>query len=207
MRLIPKMIEPPWCFGYRPGFTFSIFSGLAEMHLVDKTWPRKSTLALKNWHFLGLFFKLNCLNLSNTSSMQSNMSLIVRAKMQMSLKYSNRVTNCWSPKHCSIKQQKLEPTFESLNGIQVNSYKPIELALNAVFLCCFPTLLVGGTPVPGQMKKTSYYCGQPVGLCQFLVVEMHILPWLNWVSGDPCTDEFPLSFLHNHYLGCIMALQ
>ena len=58
---------------------------------------------------------------------------MVGAKMQMSSRYSNKVTNCWCPKHCSIKQQKLEPAFESLNGIWVNSYRPVELALNAVF--------------------------------------------------------------------------
>ena len=84
-------------------------------------------------HFLGLIFKLNCLSLSNTSSSQSNISVIVKAKMQVSLRYNNRVTNCWSYKHCSIKQQKLETTFESLNSIWVNLYKPIEPALNAAF--------------------------------------------------------------------------
>ena len=115
-------------------FTFSTFSGLAEIPFANKIWPRKSTLVSKNWHFLGLIFRLYCFSLLNTSSIWSNMSSIVGAKMQMSLRYSNRVTNCWSPKHCSIKQQKLEPAFESPNGIQVNLYKPIELALNAVFL-------------------------------------------------------------------------
>ena len=143
-------------------FTFSTFSGLADIHFANKTWPRKSTLVLKNWHFLGLIFRLQFLSLLNTSSIRSNISSVVWAKMQMLWRYSNRVTNCWSPRHCSIKRQKLEPAFESLNGIWVNSYKPIELALNAVFLCHFPPSLVGGTPVPGQMKKTNYYCGQPV---------------------------------------------
>ena len=115
-------------------FTFSTFSGFAEIPLADKIWSRKSTLVSKNWHFLGLIFRLYCYSLSNTSSIWSNMSSIVGAKMQMSLRYSNKVTNCWSPKHCSTKQQKLEPAFESPNGIWVNSYKPIEPALNAVFL-------------------------------------------------------------------------
>ena len=39
--------------------------------------------------------------------------------------------------------------------MQVNSYRPIEMTLNAVFLWHFPPLLVGGIPVPVQMKKTS----------------------------------------------------
>ena len=102
-------------------FTFWTFSGLAEIPFADKTWPRKSTLVSKNWHFLGLIFKLNCLSLLNTSSIQSNIPFIVGAKMQLSSRYSNRVTNCWSPKHCSIKWQKLEPAFKSPNHIWVNS--------------------------------------------------------------------------------------
>ena len=132
--LTPKRIAPPWCFlGTGQVLTLSTFYGLADIPSADRTWPRNKTLVLKNWHFLGLILRLNFLSLSNTSWIQSNISSMVGAKMQMSSRYSNKVTNCWSPKHCSIKQQKLEPAFESPNGIQVNSYRPIEPALNAVF--------------------------------------------------------------------------
>ena len=120
-------------FGTGQVLTVSTLSGLADMPLTDRTYPRNNTLVLKNWHFLGLIFRLHFLSLSNTRCIQSNISSMVGAKMQMSSRYSNKVTNCWSPKHCSIKWQKLEPAFKSPNGIQVNSYRPIELALNAVF--------------------------------------------------------------------------
>ena len=115
-------------------FTFSTFSGFAEIPFANKIWPRKSKLVSKNWHFLGLIFRLYCFSLLNTSSIQSNILSIVGTKIQMSSRYSNRVTNCWCLKHCSIKWQKLEPPFKSPNDIWVNSYKPIEPALNAVFL-------------------------------------------------------------------------
>ena len=98
MRPVLKMIGPLWCF-FSTGHvcTFSTFSGFAEIPLANKIWPRKRTLVSKNWHFLGLIFRLNCFSLSNTSSIRSNISFIVGAKMQMSLRYSNRVTNCWFP--------------------------------------------------------------------------------------------------------------
>ena len=131
--LTARRIAPPWCFGTGQVLTLSTLSGLADMPLANRTYPRNNTLVLKNWHFLGLIFWLNFLSLLNTRWIWSNISSVVGAKMQMSSRYSNKVTNCWSPKHCSIKQHKLEPAFDSLNGIWVNSYRPIELALNAVF--------------------------------------------------------------------------
>ena len=139
-------------FWNRPGLNFfPTCSGLADMPLANRTCPRNNTLVLKNWHFLGLIFRLKFLCLSYTRWMQPNIS-IVGAKMQMSSRYSNKVTNCWSPKHCSIKWQKLEPVFESPNGIWVNSYRPIELALNAVFF--YVVLLHCKLEVPlSQVKR------------------------------------------------------
>ena len=155
-------------FGTGQVLTFSTFSGFAEIPLAYKIWPRKRMLVSKNWHFLGLIFRLNCFSLSNTSSIRSNILSIVGAKMQMSLRYSNRVTNCWSPKHCSIKRQKLEPAFKESKR---HTGKLVTHPLNRLWMqsswCHFHPSLVGDTPVPGQMKKTSYYCGQPAGLRQF----------------------------------------
>ena len=132
--LTPKRIAPHWCFfGTGQVLTVSTFSGLADMPSADRTCSRNNTLVLKNWHFLGLIFKLNFLSLSNTRWIWSNIWSMVGAKIQMSSRYSNKVTNCWSPKHYSIKQQKLEPAFENPNSIQVNSYRPTEPALNTVF--------------------------------------------------------------------------
>ena len=37
----------------------------------------------------------------------------------------------------------------------INSYKPTEPALNAFFLCNFPTLVIEGIPVQGWKKKTN----------------------------------------------------
>ena len=42
------------------------------------------------------------------------------------------VTNVWSPKHISIKFQKLDPEFNSPNSILVNSCNPEDPAWNAV---------------------------------------------------------------------------
>ena len=145
MRLISKRIGPLWFFWAQTSFHFFYLFWVSRNAFSWQDMTLKEYKSIKNWHFLGLIFKLNCLSLLNTSSIWSNILSIVGAKIQMSLRYRKRVTNCWFPKHCSIKKQKLEPAFHSLNGIQVNSDKPIELTLNAVFLCCFPPLLTGGT--------------------------------------------------------------
>ena len=136
-------------------FTFSTFSGLAEIPFANKKWPRKSTLVWKNWHFLGLIFKLNCFSLFNTSSIWCNKSSIEWAKMQMSPRYSNRVTNYWSPKHCSFKLQKLKPAFKIPNDIWINSYKPIELALNAVFLMSLSSIISWRYPCPRPKEENQ----------------------------------------------------
>ena len=85
-------------------------------------------------HFFGFIFKLKSLSQLNTNLIWSNMVLTSRAKMQMASRYNTKVTNCWSPRHCSIKLQKLEPALDRPKGMWVNLYRPEEPVLNAVFL-------------------------------------------------------------------------
>ena len=94
--------------------------------------PKQNT-GVKKWHFLGLIFRWHSLSLLNPSSIWANITSVLRAKVQISSRYSNKVTNCWSPRHCFMRQQKLEPTFENPKGMPVNSWRPKDLALEAVY--------------------------------------------------------------------------
>ena len=189
--LTPERIALTWCFWNRPGLNFIHLVWVGWYALSQQDMSQKQHTSAKILALFRLNFQIKFLSLSNTRWIRSNISSMVRVKMQMSSSYSNKVTNWWSPKHCSIKQQKLEPAFESLNGIWVNSYKPIEPALNAVFLCCSAPLQAGGTTEPGQKMRTNCCCGKPAGLHQFWVMEMHPLQWWNSFFCSPHIDEFP----------------
>ena len=99
---------------------FNFFSGFAEITLAKSTWPWNKALVSK-MAFVGLILRLNCLSLLNSSSVQSSISSVAGAKMQMSSRYSRRVTNCWSLTHYSIKWQKLESTKQRSNSLHANS--------------------------------------------------------------------------------------
>ena len=94
---------------------------------------QKDHTTLKEITFFGLIFRLKAFSQLNTNSIRSNMVLTSGAKIQMSSRYSSKVTNCWSPRHCSINLQKLDPALDRPKGMQVNSYRPEEPALIAVF--------------------------------------------------------------------------
>ena len=147
-------------------------------------------------------------SLSSSSLIQSNMSSIVRAKMKMSMRNSNRVTNCWSPKHCSIKWQKLEPTFESLNGIWMSSYKSVELALNAVSFMLLSSITSWRYPCTRSNEEnqlllwTAYRASSILKKWKGISYHDQIKFLVIYAQMN-----FPCLFLHNNYLGCIRTLR
>ena len=110
------------------------------MPSAERTWPENTTLGWKKWHFLGLIFRWKFLSLLNTISICSNIASTLGAKIQMSLRYSKRVVNCWSPKHCSIRWLRLDSALDNPRGTQVNSYSPHDPTLNVFFLISSSTM-------------------------------------------------------------------
>ena len=174
------------------------------MPSADRAYPRNTMLHWKKWHFFVLIFKLKSLNLWNTISIWSNISSKLTAKMQISSRYSSKVTNCWSPKHISIRWQKLNPEFDKPKGILVNLYSP-DLAWNAVHECLPLLLAFADRLVWSQKMKTSHSYAHLIMPCQFLVKGKHSLPQLNSVSGNQCKVIFTGCLAYNHHLGSIWA--
>ena len=115
-----------------PHFIHLFWVGRNSVSWQDVT--QKDHTSLKEITFFGLIFKLRAFSQLNTNSVWSNMVLTSGAKIQMSSRCSSKVTNCWSLRQCSINLQKLDPTLDRPNGMWVNSYRPEEPDLNAVFL-------------------------------------------------------------------------
>ena len=120
-------------FGTGQSLTLSTFLGWQIFHQLTRCDPEKSHWPEKITSF-GLIFKLNDLSWFNTNWIWSNIVLASGAKIQMLSRHSSKVTNSWSPRHCSIKLQKLDLVCDRPKGIQVNFYRPEEPALNVVFL-------------------------------------------------------------------------
>ena len=94
-------------------YTFSSFSGWAEMLSTDRTYPRNSMLHLKKWHIFDLIFNLKSFSLWNTISIGP---AVHEQKMHILSRSNSKVTNCWSPEHISIRWQKHDPEFDKPKG-------------------------------------------------------------------------------------------
>ena len=110
------------------------FLGWQKFHWLMGPNPEKSHWPERSNTFLAWFSSLKDLSQLNINSIWSNMALTSGAKIQMSSGYSSKVTNCWSPRLCSINLLNLDLSFDSPKVIQVNSYRPEEPAVNVVFL-------------------------------------------------------------------------
>ena len=133
-RPTPKMIVILFgLVGTSQFITLSTMSGFADIPSADSMCPRKTMQYWKKWHFLDFIFKLNSSIHLNTNSMWSNILSMLVANRQILSRYNRSVTNCLSPRHISMRWQKLDLELDNLNGICVNSYKPDDPALNAVF--------------------------------------------------------------------------
>ena len=72
---------------YQPFLGWQKFHQLIRHDPERLYWPKKVT-------FFGLIFKLKDLSQLNTNLIWSNMALTSGAKIQMSSRYSSKVTNC-----------------------------------------------------------------------------------------------------------------
>ena len=123
-----------WCSVEPAQFlALSMLSGLADIPSAgqdvtqkNSCWPGKITLSA--WSLSWILYSWLITNL-----IWSNVALTSGAKIQMSSRYSSKVTNCWSPRYCSNNLQQLYLAFERPKGIWVNQYRPEGPALNAVF--------------------------------------------------------------------------
>ena len=72
---------------------YQSFLGWQKFHQLIRHDPERSHWPEKG-NIFGLIFKLKDLNRLNTNSIWSNMVLTSGAKIQMSSRYSSKVTNC-----------------------------------------------------------------------------------------------------------------
>ena len=189
--LTPERIALTWCFWYRPGLNFIHLVWVGWYALSQQDMSQKQHTSAKILALFRLNFQIKFLSLSNTRWIRSNISSMVRVKMQMSSSYSNKVTNWWSPKHCSIKQQKLEPAFESLNGIWVNSYKPIEPALNAVFFMLLCSIASWRYPWARSKNENQLLLWKACRALSILGNGNASLTVMEFIFCSPHIDEFP----------------
>ena len=82
---------------------------------------------------LGFVFKLNSSSHLNTNSIWSNISSMLDENTQMLSRYNRNVRYWWSPRHISMRWQKLDLELDNPTGIWVNSYKLDDPTLNGVF--------------------------------------------------------------------------
>ena len=155
------------------------------MPSTDRTYPRNTMLCWKKWHFFVLFFKLKSFSLLNTILIWSNISLTLVVKMHISSRYNSKVTNCWSPKHISIRWKKLDLNLTNWReSLWIHTILMIQLKMLS-YECLAQLLAFANSLAPSQMMKTIGSYAQLAMPHLYGVKGRYPLPQESLIYGSP----------------------